>query len=96
MVIVLCEDFFDAKNAFFSWVEFLRKSGEIEFKTADQYSLRAETSDGLCYIFIDYHFEKVFGDDECLLIYVDDFLSCYGIEVEDDLTKMWKNIIHGG
>ena len=93
MVVVLCDSFQDAQQIFASWIDLVRKAEEVEFRIADQYSLRAETNDGLHYIFVDYHFEKVFESLDTVIIPSTVFLACYGMADPDCLRQMWRDIL---
>ena len=94
MVVVLCDSFQDARQIFTSWVDLIRKSEDIEFRVADQYSLRAETSDGLQYIFVDYHFKNVLEAEDTVFVPSSVFLACYGLSDPDSLRQMWRDIIN--
>ena len=85
MVIVLCDDYRDAETAFRTWIAFLQLPPKDEISIVDKFSLRVETSDGQCYIFIDYRFKNVFEKKpDVLFESVWDFFDEYRRKVKDN------------
>lgn len=93
MVVVLCEDYNEARNAYLAWLSFLHSSLSDLVATADRYSLRIETSDGLCYIFIDHRFEDIFLETVAQRVSIMDFFGLEDIDIPDPLTNEWRQII---
>lgn len=93
MVIILCDDFQDAQEAFKSWWRFLHDTPFIENVIVDRHSLRMEMDQDLIYIFIDYRFEKVFNQGEVETISVEDFLGVHGVDDPDPLRSEWRRIL---
>ena len=93
MVVVLCDDYTDAVAAFQAWIAFLQTPPCDEIALVDRNSLRVETSDGLCYVFIDYRFKNVFIKKDVVFEPISEFLALGGIADPDPLRREWKGII---
>ena len=93
MVIILCENFLDAENAFNAWLSFLQETSLIRNTISSRHSLRVDIDDDLIYIFIDNRFWKVFDQDDVDIIAVEDFLGVYGVEDPDPLRREWRSIV---
>lgn len=91
MVVILCEDYHDAEAAFRAWIAFLRTPPSDEIANVDKYSLRVETNDGLCYIFTDYRFKKVFAQKPGIIFEsISDFLDLNWIEDHDPYRREYR------
>ena len=80
MVVILCDDYRDAEMAFRAWIAFLQTPPSDEISTVDKFSLRVETSDGQCYIFVDYRFKNVFEKKKVVFETVQDFFDWTGLD----------------
>ena len=87
MIIILCDDFGEAQNAFNIFHEFLEKYEPTSIIRVDPYSLRVLTDDDLIYTFIDYRMvgifkgitEDVMEEDE----FFEDLFLNYGASAEE-------------
>lgn len=93
MIIVLCEDYGEARNAYLAWLSFLQSSPSDIVVLADRYSLRVETIDGLRCIFVDYRFADIFLGKDALQISVENFFGITGTDDPDPLRKEWRQIV---
>lgn len=62
MIVVLCENYQDAADAFDIFVQYLNEVEPWIITRVDVYSLTIDTEYDLRYIFTDYHYAKVFQD----------------------------------
>ncbi len=94
MVVVLCDDYRDAEAAFRAWVAFLLSPPSDEIAKIDKHSLKVETSDGLCYVFVDYRFKNVFLKKQGLMFEsVRDFLEWHNIDDPDlDRREYYRKV----
>lgn len=60
MIVILCNSFEDAKDAYDCFVTFLENYEPFSIKRTFNASYCVETDDDLRYIFVDYRFEKLF------------------------------------
>lgn len=94
MVVVLCDNYYDAECAFRAWVAFLQLPPADQIAGVDKYSLRVETSDGLVYIFVDYRFKNVFEKKLGIRFEpIGDFLDYYWVEDPDPLRRAYRERI---
>ncbi len=93
MVVVLCDDYRDAEQAFRTWIAFLQTPPVDEISNIDKYSLRVETSDGLAYVFIDYRFKNVFNKKPVIFETVREFFNVYDIEDPDPYRRTYRERI---
>lgn len=93
MVVVLCDDYRDAEQAFRAWIAFLQTPPVDEISNIDKYSLRVETSDGLVYVFIDYRFKNVFNKKPVIFETVREFFNVYDIEDPDLYRRTYRERI---
>lgn len=93
MVIVLCDDYRDAEQAFRAWVTFLQTPPSDEISKVDRYSLRVETSDGQAYAFIDYRFKNVFSKKKVTFETISDFFDLTGVEDPDSYRRAYRERI---
>lgn len=91
MVVVLCEDYRDAEEAFRAWIAFLQTPPSDEIAGIDRYSLRVETSDGLCFLFTDYRFKKVFAKKpDVIFESISDFLDWNWMDDPDPYRREYR------
>lgn len=62
MIVVLCDDWWEAINCYNAFIAFGKEVEPGWITECDRFSLMVRTDDDLCYIFIDYRFEKVFTE----------------------------------
>lgn len=93
MVVVLCDDYRDAEEAFRAWVTFLQTPPVDEISNIDKYSLRVETSDGQAYVFIDYRFKNVFERKSVIFETIGEFLNLYDVEDPDLYRREYRERI---
>ena len=60
MIVVSCNSFKQAQDAFSLFMDFLEKYEPLSINKVFEYSYSVETDDDLRYIFIDYRFENLF------------------------------------
>ena len=94
MVVVLCENYRDAEEAFRAWLGFLLTPPSDEISNVDKYSLRVETSDGQCYIFIDYRFKNVFSEKTNMIQTIDEFLDWHWIDDPDPYRREYRRKVN--
>lgn len=87
MVVVLCDDYRDAEEAFRAWIAFLQTPPVDEIANIDKYSLRVKTSDGQTYVFVDYRFKNVFNKKPVIFETVQEFFDIYDIEDPDPYRR---------
>lgn len=93
MVVVLCDDYRDAEQAFRAWIAFLQTPPTDEISNIDKYSLRVETSDGQTYVFIDYRFKNVFNKKPVIFETVGEFFNVYDVEDPDPYRRAYRERI---
>lgn len=79
MIVVLCNTFQDAKDAFDVFMDFLENTEPFTITRVFEHSYCVETDEDLRYIFIDYHLApvfRVFGDSD--EIEMDEFFEDLG------------------
>lgn len=86
MVIVLCENYREARNAYLAWLAFLYSLPSDVVAFVNRHALRVETNDGSCYIFMDYRYEKVFLEANTQKISIIDFFGIERAEAIQNLT----------
>lgn len=60
MIVVLCNSFKEAQDAFADFMDFLETYEPLAISKVFEYSYCVETDDDLRYIFVDYRFENMF------------------------------------
>lgn len=75
MVIIACDNYEEAENAFMFFHDILVLNAIIFIKEIFAYSLCIEMEDDLRYIFIDYHYIPVFQDMKPDVIDVEKFFE---------------------
>lgn len=90
MVVVLCDDYRDAEEAFRAWIAFLQTPPADEIASIDKYSLRVKTSDGQMCVFIDHRFKNVFSRRDVTFETINNFLDIYSIEDPDYLRCEYR------
>lgn len=93
MVVVLCDDYRDAEEAFRAWIAFLQTPPVDEIANVDKYSLRVGTSDGQTYVFIDYRFKNVFSKKPVIFEPVRELFDIYDIEDPDPYRRTYRERI---
>ena len=63
MIIILCESFLDARDAFDIFVSFLERVAVFNIVEVDTYQLAIYTDDDLRYIFMDYRTYDIFESE---------------------------------
>lgn len=92
MIVVLCDHFQDAKDAFDIFCSFLEQYEPFMIEEFDPYSLRVVTDEDLVYIFVDYKMSGVFDKKEDLIEveqFFTDLYSNYDEEVFKDFHDGW-------
>lgn len=75
MILILCNDFQDASDAFIMFRDFCNRYEPFMILEADQYSLRCTTDDDLTYIFMDERYGKVIDQSGCDVVGSDLFFE---------------------
>ena len=93
MIIILCDDWQDASDAFNMFCSFLERYEPFMIEASDRYSLRVVTDDDLIYIFVDYRYRDVIDNKEADIIEVDEFFedlySHYDADIFEDFHYGW-------
>lgn len=93
MIIILCDSWIDATDAFNMFCSFLERYEPFMIQLDDRNSLRVITDDDLVYIFIDYRFKDVVADERTDVIEVDEFFedlySHYDADIFEDFHYGW-------
>ena len=93
MIIILCNDWADANDAFDMFCAFLERYEPFMIKESDQFSLRVVTDDDLVYVFIDYRFRDALQRKEADIIEADKFFedlySHYDADIFEDFHYGW-------
>ena len=95
MIIILCDNWVDASDAFDLFCAFLERYEPFMVTESDRYSLRVISDDDLIYIFVDYRFKEVFKEDydSADIIEVNEFFedmySHYDADIFEDFHYGW-------
>ncbi len=93
MIVIFCDDFQDAQDAYQIFTDFLAQYEPGIIIQEDPYSLRVSTDEDLTYIFVDYRMAGVFqGVTEDMMDveeFFEDLFSYYGVETIEDFHYGW-------
>lgn len=62
MIVVLCDGFQEALDAFDCFIQFLEEEEPWSIRKINEFALRVETEYDLTYIFTDYHYAGAFEE----------------------------------
>lgn len=93
MIIVVCNSYQDACDAFDIFSSFCERYEPFMLVETDKYSLRCVADDDLIYIFIDYRFKDALNVSKADVIEVDEFFedlySHYDADIFEDFHYGW-------
>ncbi len=75
MIVVLCESFQDAQDAFDIFVQFLEEVEPFSILEVYENCLCVDTDDDLRYVFVDYHLEHEFDKLTLDILDADEFFE---------------------